>query len=96
MAQNVSVAEAKGQLSDLIRRTATQGERFVIRRHGRPVGALISPQDLEKLEALEPVRPPMGGAATVGLFADAPDWEDIMDEVMRSRSTESGREVDLE
>jgi prevent-host-death family protein len=96
MPQNVSIAEAKGQLSELVRRTSVKGERFVISRHGRPVGALVSNDDLERLEALEPERAPKGGAATAGLFADAPDWEEIMDDVMRSRSIESGRQVDLE
>ena len=45
----INVGEAKRRLSELISRAAA-GERFLIRRQERPVGALISAVELERLE----------------------------------------------
>jgi prevent-host-death family protein len=45
----VSIAEAKSSFSELVSRAAA-GERFVIRRRGRVVAALINPAELERLE----------------------------------------------
>ncbi len=47
--ENISVAEAKSRLSELISR-AEAGERFVIRRRERPVAVLLSVAELERLE----------------------------------------------
>ncbi|OIN94349.1 MAG: hypothetical protein AUJ21_04870 [Anaerolineae bacterium CG1_02_58_13] len=46
---DISIAEAKSSFSELVSRTAT-GERFVIRRRGRVVAALVNPDELERLE----------------------------------------------
>jgi prevent-host-death family protein len=45
----INVAEAKSRFSELISRAAT-GERFIIHRRERPVAALISTSELERLE----------------------------------------------
>jgi len=46
---NINIAEAKSSFSELVSRTAA-GERFVIRRRGRAVAALVNPAELERLE----------------------------------------------
>lgn len=46
---DISIAEAKSSFSELVSRTAA-GERFVIRRRGRVVAALVNPDELERLE----------------------------------------------
>ncbi len=46
---NINIAEAKSSFSELVSRTAA-GERFVIRRRGLPVAALVNPAELERLE----------------------------------------------
>jgi prevent-host-death family protein len=50
---SISVAEAKNQFSDLLRRAEYAGERVVVHRHGKPVAAIVSTQDLARLQALE-------------------------------------------
>jgi prevent-host-death family protein len=45
----ISVGDAKSRFSELISR-ASAGERFVIQRRERPVAALISSAELERLE----------------------------------------------
>lgn len=49
----VNVVEARRNLSELITRVAYGGSRVVVKRRGRPLAALISAQDLAKLEAWE-------------------------------------------
>lgn len=56
MSEKVSAAEAKAQLSTLVSRVAYGRERFLIERHGKPVAALVSAEDLAKLEH-EPAEP---------------------------------------
>ena len=50
---SISVADAKNHFSDLLRRAEYAGERVVVHRHGKPVAAIVSTQDLERLQALE-------------------------------------------
>ncbi len=51
MTRDVSAAEAKTHLSELLAEVAHGGERFVIRRRGKAVAALVSVQDLAILDA---------------------------------------------
>jgi len=50
---SATVAEAKSQFSDLLRRAEYGGERIVVHRHGKPVAVIVSTADLAQLEALE-------------------------------------------
>jgi len=50
---SITVAQAKNQFSDLLRRAQWGGERVVVHRHGKPVAAIVSTEDLQRLEALE-------------------------------------------
>jgi prevent-host-death family protein len=49
----LTVAEAKNRFSDLLRRAEYGGERIVVERHGKPVAAIVSTDDLRRLEAIE-------------------------------------------
>lgn len=53
MHSSITVAKAKDQFSDLLRRAEHGGERLVIHRHGKPVAALLPMNDLRRIEALE-------------------------------------------
>jgi len=48
----VSVREAKARFSELSNRVVWGGERFIIERHGKPFVALVSVDDLRRLEKL--------------------------------------------
>jgi prevent-host-death family protein len=50
MARRIGAAQAKAHLSDLMVRVARTGEPFLIERRGKPVAALVSVDDLERLE----------------------------------------------
>ena len=60
-----SISEVKARLSDYVR-DAEHGEPVIITRHGRPVAALVRPEDLEALERLRAARPEAGLVSVAG------------------------------
>lgn len=56
MAFEVPVTQARSDLAELVNRVAYSGERVVLTRHGKPLAALVSPSDLERLEQAESER----------------------------------------
>lgn len=48
----VTVVDAKNRFSDILRRVEHGHERVVVQRHGRPAAAIVSTDDLRRLEAL--------------------------------------------
>jgi prevent-host-death family protein len=52
-AETINVVEAKKNFSDLMSRVAYAGERLVVERHGKPMMAWVSIEDLHRLEAQE-------------------------------------------
>lgn len=53
MSETKRISEARGEFSTLVNRAAYRQERVVLTRHGKPIAAIISTDDLELLEALE-------------------------------------------
>ena len=53
MSSPLSVSEARRELSQLVNRAAFTGERTLLRRNGKDVAAIVSPEDLKLLEAME-------------------------------------------
>ena len=50
MASHISVSRAREFLADLVIEVAFRGERVILTRHGKPIAALVSVEDLETLE----------------------------------------------
>jgi len=93
MGDAVNVGEARRRFSELLGRVAYKGERFVIQRRGKPMAALVSPQDLERLEQ-EPVAP-RGLLAAVGAWADFAELDQVVEEIYRQRERAQDRTVSL-
>jgi len=51
--EKVNVVEVKRNFSDFMARVAYAGQRLVVERHGKPMMAWISIEDLKQLEQLE-------------------------------------------
>ena len=51
--ETMNVVDARRNFSEVMARVAYQRQRVVIERKGRPMMALISLEDLRRLEALE-------------------------------------------
>ncbi|MFG2191813.1 type II toxin-antitoxin system Phd/YefM family antitoxin [Streptomyces sp. NPDC048639] len=54
MAYEIPVTQARAELADLINRVVYGGERVVVTRHGKPLVALVSAADLQRLEEPDP------------------------------------------
>jgi prevent-host-death family protein len=50
MAYEIPVTQARAELAELINRVVYGGERVVVTRHGKPLVALVSAADLERLD----------------------------------------------
>ena len=53
LTMNMSIVEARANLSDALNKVAYTGERIVLERHGKPAAAIVSVEDLAVLEELE-------------------------------------------
>ncbi len=94
MSTSVGVGEAKRRLSELMSRVVYRGERFVIERRGKPMVALVSAEDLARLEQ-EPVS--AGGLlAALGAWAEFDEIDDIVADIYRHRSQATDRGVSLD
>ncbi|MCZ2523471.1 type II toxin-antitoxin system prevent-host-death family antitoxin [Streptomyces sp. SCUT-3] len=54
MAHEIPVTQARAELAELINRVVYGGERVVLTRHGKPLVALVSASDLERLQEPDP------------------------------------------
>ncbi|MFF9059346.1 type II toxin-antitoxin system Phd/YefM family antitoxin [Streptomyces sp. NPDC101213] len=69
MAYEIPVTQARAELADLINRVVYGGERVVVTRHGKPLVALVSASDLERLDALDAPDAPAGGPVVSSVSA---------------------------
>jgi prevent-host-death family protein len=86
MTEVLGVAEAKRRFAELIDRVG-RGERFVVARRGKPVVALVPPDELEDSGRRQTV----DLLAFVGALAEVEGFDDVMADVVRSRREERGR-----
>jgi prevent-host-death family protein len=100
MATSLNTAEIKARLSELINWVTSKRERLIVLRRGKPVAALISIQDLRRLEALDTVANPQNKNShpimrAFGGWADRTDLDELVTEIYTSRAAVTGREVEL-
>lgn len=98
MAKRVSAAMAKSHLSDLMASVAHQGQHYIIERRGKPVAALVTVDEMEKLEQ-ENARSdrPLGALALVGAWREIEEdeFDRILADIYSERERDTGRHVDL-
>jgi prevent-host-death family protein len=86
----VSIAEAKARLSELVRRAELNGETITITRRGKPVVTIQS----VSAEGEQPERRHWI-YDMAGLFADHPEVCDEIDRVYAERSRHMPRQIEL-
>jgi prevent-host-death family protein len=99
MAEKVSAAQAKAQLSALMAAVAYGGKHFIIERRGKPLAALVSVEDLERLEQGQAASArPLGALALVGAWREVGDEEidAMVAHIYAEREKDMGPPVDLE
>ncbi|MFI8189502.1 type II toxin-antitoxin system Phd/YefM family antitoxin [Streptomyces sp. NPDC085946] len=74
MAYEIPVTQARAELADLINQVVYGGERVVVTRHGKPLVALVSADDLRRLEELRDgaEEPAISAVSAVREAASAP------------------------
>ena len=87
MNKEISLAEAKATLSECIREVE-KGNMLVIKRHGKPVAALVQPKDLDHLERLRKAGPEGGLSSVSGGWEGSEDLVRILEESKRYGSRE--------
>ena len=99
MTKSFSTAAIKARLSEMIGKVVYGHERLVVLRRGKPVAALVSLQDLRRLEALDDastakpdVHPIMRAFAG---WAERDDLDTLTNEIYQNRAATLGREVEL-
>jgi len=98
VAKHISLAEAKAKFSAVVDGVLHRQERYVIERHGKGVAALVSLQELGRLEAGTPSgERPAGALALVGAWQDVEDAEidAFLADVRAARERDTGRKVRL-
>ncbi len=90
----LSVADAKKHLSEIMSRVAYNNERFLIERRGKPMAALVSAEDLARLER-EP-KPPRGLMAAVGAWSEFDELDQMVQEIYKQRGEAKDRDVNLD
>lgn len=94
MAITVNVAEAKRRLSELMGRVVYKGERFLIKRRDTLMVALVSADDLARLEREPP--PSRGLLAAVGAWAEFEEVDKLVADIYRRRERARDRRVAID
>jgi prevent-host-death family protein len=82
MKKEISLAEAKATLSECVR-DVEKGEMLVIKRHGKPVAALVQPQDLDNIVRLRKAGPEGGLSSLSGGWEGSDELVRILEESKR-------------
>jgi prevent-host-death family protein len=83
MDKSISVADAKATFSECIRQVEA-GSSVLITRHGKPVAAIVGPNDLEQIKRLRKAGPEGGLASIAGGWEDSETLVKILAESPRA------------
>ena len=85
MPKTFSAARVKAKLGECLR-LVEAGDTVVITRYGRPVAALVDPEDLAAVQRLRAAGPDAGLAGMIGLWGDGDELADAVDDVVARRA----------
>jgi len=95
----VTSAQARAKLPELVSDVAHKGSRVIIEKHGKPMAALVSIEDLQRLESDHPAKGErLGALALVGAWAGITDEQidAMLKDIYTERRRDKGRRVELE
>jgi prevent-host-death family protein len=100
MTSSVSAEELKRHLLQSLERVAPGDERLIVLEDGKPIAALVSIEDLRRLEALDdaPQDAEEAGHPIMRVFGhwkEREDLDDLIAEIYADRQASPGREVSL-
>ena len=88
--QMVSIAKIKSHLSEFLTRSAFNNEKFIISRRNKPIAALVSLDDLRKIEQFDERK---GLADLSGKWSDFEEVSDFLEDIESLRMDEVGRKI---
>ena len=98
--KRMQLSEAKAQFSAIVDDVAHGAEAYIIERRGRPVAAVVSVEELERLRAgYAPTDGPRGLLGFVGAWGDIMTNEEVdefVKDVYEARARDMGRPVNLD
>jgi len=92
MTKKIGVAEVKKQFSTLISEVSLKGEHFIIERKGRPMAAVVSVKDLDRIEEPKKQRK-KGLLAAIGAWEEFDDLEKMVVEIYKGRGKAKERTI---
>ena len=93
---NISIAEAKSKFSEIIARIIYAGERFIVRRRGKPVAAIVGIDDFKKIQLTNSSEDTGTLLAAAEAWADFKDLDRVIEDIYRSRRKSTDRKVTIE
>ena len=91
MSKNIGVAEVKKSFSAVISEVSLKGEHFVIEKKGKPMAALVSVQELQRIEGLKEKEKKKGLLAAIGAWEDFEDLESTVSAIYERRKKSKDR-----
>lgn len=74
-------SRARDSLAEILNRVAYAGDRVILQRHGKDVAAVVSLEDLERLEAFEDARDLAAAEAALASGEPTVAWEQLKHEL---------------
>jgi len=91
MSKNIGVAEIKKSFSAVISEVSLKGEHFVIEKKGKPMAALVSVQELQRIEDSKEKEKKKGLLAAIGAWEDFEDLESTVSAIYERRKKSKDR-----
>jgi antitoxin (DNA-binding transcriptional repressor) of toxin-antitoxin stability system len=91
MSKNIGVAEVKKSFSTVISEVALKGEHFLIEKKGKPMAALVSIQELQRIEGTGGGKKKRGLLSAIGAWEDFEGLEDMVEAAYRQREKAKDR-----
>ncbi len=86
----VSIAEAKSNFSEYVSRAAFMDEKILLTKRGKPVAAIVSCNDFEKLKSIKKSE---GLKSIIGKWKDFEDIKEHIEGSVKSREGNKNRDV---
>jgi antitoxin (DNA-binding transcriptional repressor) of toxin-antitoxin stability system len=94
MAKNIGVAEVKRSFSAVMGEVLLKGEHFVIEKKGKPIVALVSVQELQRIEAEGGAVKKRGLLAAIEAWDDFEKLEETVAEIYEQRAQSKNRKAE--
>jgi antitoxin (DNA-binding transcriptional repressor) of toxin-antitoxin stability system len=95
MPKNIGVAEVKKSISAVISEVSVKGEHFIIEKKGKPMVALVSVQELQRIEGSKEKEKKRGLLAAIGAWEDFENLGSTVSTIYERRKKSNDRNAGL-